>query len=347
MQDLLGDLAGQLLFPTLYVASIATVFLALTGHGMGPTGAWLGTLAFGLTPMLLNPGAGAVDSGYAEMFLIYALLLAGCGLLLADLRFLFLGALLLPLIKPEGTAYAITLGLVTATTACRRHHYATTWGLTCALMLWLPLRSGDHGALSIAGPLLIGGGLCALHELVRRFSRATVLLITSSLAVAMLATIFLAEEALRSSNNFLLRDFVVHVVELGPRLINTPTLLLGYIKAVVSLNDFGLLFILVLALLLSPKRLVGTTPCRPLAWFLVGGLTLACAAMLLSPDPDLTHVFRSRFDRLLLHWAGPAWLLTSAWVFQAPDPAAQPEPPTYAASAWESSNDPRGSGKQP
>ena len=45
-------------------------------------------------------------------------------------------------------------------------------------------------------------------------------------------------------------------------------------------------------------------------------LVLACLAMLLSPDQDLDHVFRSRFDRLLLHWVGVGWLLVSAWLFQ-------------------------------
>ena len=163
---------------------------------------------------------------------------------------------------------------------------------------------------------MIGGGLCALHAFAQRFSRVTTLLTIAGLAALMLTAVLLTEETLRSSNNLLLRDFAVHVVEIGPRLSKSADLLVGYTNAVFSLNDFGLLFILTLGLMVLPRRVVGVTPCRPLAWFVVGGLLLACFAMLLSPDQDLAHVFRSRFDRLLLHWTGPGWLLVSAWAFQ-------------------------------
>lgn len=323
MRGLLGDLSGQLLFPILYVASIATVFLALAHRGLTRSEAWIGALAFGLTPMWLNRGAGAVDSGYADLFLAYALILAGAGLLLSDLRLLFLGALFLPLIKPEGTVYALALGLITATSAPTRHHYATAWGLTLALLLWLPLRTGDGDAMSFAGPLLILGALVAIHKLHRRVSPRTMLGIGLGIAGGTLIAVFVAEDALRSSSNLLLRDFVVHILDPVDRLAKTPQLLLGYAKAVMAVNDFGLLFLLAFALLLLPRRMVGRIPCRPLAIFFLVGLALACTAMLLSPDTDLEHVFRSRFDRLLLHWVGPGWLLTAVWMFGTPGPTVQ------------------------
>jgi hypothetical protein len=48
--------------------------------------------------------------------------------------------------------------------------------------------------------------------------------------------------------------------------------------------------------------------------FWTGGVALACAAVFLSPEVDLAHEFRSRFDRLLLHWVGAGWILAGPWV---------------------------------
>ncbi len=315
MQGLLGELPGQLLFPLLYLACITTVFLTLEQHGLRRSEVWLGSLAFGLTPMWLNRGAGAVDSGYADLFLGYAAILSAAGLLRRDSRLLFLGALLLPLIKPEGTAYALALCLITAFTGPPRHHLAATWGLTLALLLWLPLRTGASGAMNHLGPLLLLVALLALRHLAQRCSTRTMIGVGCGLAVLAAVSLFLAQDALRSSSNLLLRDFAPNLLELGERLTRTPELLRGYADGAVALKKYGLLFVLALGLLVLPRRLAGPVPCRPLAALFVAGLGLACLAMLLSPDTDLEHVFKSRFDRLLLHWVGPGWLLTMAWVF--------------------------------
>jgi len=326
MQSLLGNLPGQLLFPILYVASVATLLISLSRQGLGRSAAWLGALAFALTPMWLNRGAGAVDSGYADLFLAYALILAGAGLLLCDLRLLFLGALLLPLIKPEGSVYALALGLITALSAPTKQHYATAWGLTLALVLWIPLRSPEVGVVNTAGPLAIFGLLIAIHMLAQRVSRRTMLAIGGGLLAASILAVYLTADSLRASTNPLLRDFVVHILDLPERLQRTPELLSGYAQATVSLNEFGLFLILSLGLLVLPKKLSGPIPSRPLAAFFVAGLTLACLSMLFSPDPDLEHVFRSRFNRLLLHWTGPGWLLITVWVFQNNRRATQSQP---------------------
>lgn len=326
MQSLFGDLPGQLLFPLVYVASVTTLLLSLSRQGLGRSAVWLGALAFALTPMWLNRGAGAVDSGYADLFLAYTLILAASGLLLCDRRLLFLGALLLPLIKPEGSVYALALVLITALSAPAKQHYAAAWGVTLALVLWIPLRSPEAGALNIAGPLALFGLLLAIHMLAQRLSRRAMLAIGGGLLATFVITVYLSADSLRGSTNPLLRDFVVHILDLPERLQNTPELLGGYAKALLSLNEFGLFFILSLGLLVLPKKVVGPSPCQPLAAFFVAGLALACLSMLFSPDPDLEHVFRSRFNRLLLHWTGPGWLLITVWVFQNNRPATQSQP---------------------
>ena len=55
-------------------------------------------------------------------------------------------------------------------------------------------------------------------------------------------------------------------------------------------------------------------PHRGLFAFFAGGVALACLAILFGSDTDWDHVFKSRFDRLLLQWTGVGWLLVGPWL---------------------------------
>ena len=43
------------------------------------------------------------------------------------------------------------------------------------------------------------------------------------------------------------------------------------------------------------------------------GLAITALPFVLSPSGDLGHHLRSSLPRLLLHWVGPAWLVSAAW----------------------------------
>jgi hypothetical protein len=81
-------------------------------------------------------------------------------------------------------------------------------------------------------------------------------------------------------------------------------------------------FPLVLVLAVLPRHVAGRAPSRMLAVFLGCGLAAALAGLLLSPQRDLAHELGARFDRLLLHWVGVAWILAGAWLHGAGAPAA-------------------------
>jgi hypothetical protein len=49
----------------------------------------------------------------------------------------------------------------------------------------------------------------------------------------------------------------------------------------------------------------------------LAGLGIAVLALLLGPEVDLQHELVSRFDRLLLHQVGPAWVALAPWLARA------------------------------
>ena len=317
-QSLVGVLPGRLFFPGLYLAFLLLVANTVRARGLSRGWTWLIVASFGLTPMWFSRGGGSVDSGYAELFLAYFLAVAAAGVLLERPLFLACAAFCLPLVKPEGLPYGVLLCLVTLAGAPgRRLHSAATLSLAGAMLLWLPLQARIVGATpglgTVLGPLIGVAVLLACKEFLIRVNVERRALWWWGLAAGVLCVVLAI--ALRAelavSHTPVLRDFATNLDDIGGRIRSLPRLLGGFLEGLVVVRKFGLIFILLIFLMLAKPA--GRAPSTALASFWIGGVALACLAVFLSPGTDLDHEFRSRFDRLLLHWVGVGWLLAGPW----------------------------------
>jgi hypothetical protein len=270
--------------------------------------------------MWYSDGSGAVDSGYAELMLGYFLAVAAAGLVTRRAVLVATAAFCLPLIKPEGLPYALLLGLVTALGSDgRRLHGAATVGLVLATGLWLPLQARllgqSSGLMSWALPLGIGLGLVGLREVQLRAALRfrTWLLIGGGVAV-LAAVILVLREDDGSVKSPLLGEFQSALVELPGRFADLPTVLAGYLQGFLFVRKFGLLFPMLLFLLCFRRSWTAVAPDRQAAAFFLGGIVLACLAIFLGASTDWDHLFKSRFDRLLLQWVGVGWLILGPWL---------------------------------
>jgi hypothetical protein len=329
-----GEALGRALFPLLFLLLLSCTATASRNAGVGATGAWIVVLAVALTPMWSNPGAGAVDSGYAELFVALALTLCGGGLLVQRIGWVFAGALLLPLLKPEGGVYGLALCLVTTVFGARRLQVAAIVGTVTALLLWWPLRDRLAGAeampfkvsvkVAAAGVILVAAKVWLERTTPQRRRLA---LVASATALAILW--FWTRTTFGAGHDPLAAVLHDGLERLPTRLGEIPELLLGWLQYLFFVRKYGLLFPLLLACLLLPKRVVGSCPSRPLLALVLAGLVLVCGAMLFTAADDLQHELRSRFDRLLLQWTGVGWLLVGAWLV----PDRTRENPAAASSA--------------
>ena len=137
---LLGDGLGRLIFPFAFVVMIAAVGCGLRRHGVLPARAWLVATALAVTPMLVNPSSGSIDSGYADGFLAMALAGLGSGMLMR-LPGLAAAAIIVAVsVKPEGIVYSSFAVLVCLALGERRMFRTALCALAAAAMLWLPLQ---------------------------------------------------------------------------------------------------------------------------------------------------------------------------------------------------------------
>jgi hypothetical protein len=320
-QALLGERFGRLLLPGLFVLLIGISGLGARRAGLARLPAWVLALAVALTPMWVNPGAGSVDSGYAEVFLALALTTCGVALVLEDWRLLLVGAFFLPQLKPEGLPYGAGLLVLTVLTASRRIHWAASAGFGLGLALFWLVRArlteaGTTGPLLWAGLVLgIGATLAAQEWVLRVRPRPRTLALLAVTAVgAVVGALFLFQTELSRSTDSLASAFLGGLGRVPDRLRQLPELLLGCLEYLTFVRKYGLVWPLVLGLLLLPRRVAGPCPHRPLAAFLGLGLGMAFVALFLTPEPDPEHEFRSRFDRLLLQWVGVGWLVVVLWL---------------------------------
>lgn len=330
---LFGQRGGRILFPFLYLALVGLLAGSARQHGLGRLQSALLGLAAALTPMWLNPAAGAVDSGYAELFLCLALSACGAGLLLRDAPLLAVGAFLLPLLKLEGVPYGAVLVLVTSLSAERRAHLAASCGFLLGASLWLlllgPLTGGSAGPLSfLALAVFVAGAVLFFEWRVRRRPGGRAIAVTVATACgALLLLLWQGQAALARSTDSLSVSFLGGLERLPPRLAAFPDIALGVLEYLTFVRMYGLLFPLVLGLLVLPRQVAGPNPSPPLGAFLLLGLATTLLALLLTPEPSLGHELASRFDRLLLQWVGVGWLLGGVWVLSPPPgPSACPRP---------------------
>ncbi len=324
---LCGAAAGRALFPALWLLLLALTCLALRRLGHPQTHAWLATLGLGLLPMLVSPTSGAVDSGYAELAMLLALTTIAASLLLRDAWLLAAGCVLVVLLKPEGSVYAVATVCCTWLGSSRRLHVAAVVGTALALAVWWPVCALlQHGATASPSGLLqhLGGLTIVATVAIATQPRANGRARTVYIAVvgSLLAGIVGAALLLAPSLGGALAGYVDHLHQLPQRATRIPALMLAFAEQAVSIKRFGLLFPLLALALLRRDRAAVDPPTREVTMLLTLGLLVVAASMLLSPEDDFEHHVRSSLDRLLLQWSGVGVLCIASRLRPAPQVSA-------------------------
>ena len=314
---LCGASTGRILFPALYVLLVSLFGLTLRRLGTSSRATWVLVAAFALTPMLVAPTSGGVDSGFGELFLLLCLTTLAAGLATRDTLLIAVGAFTMPLVKPEGIFYAPLAALVPWTLGDRRQLGAILGGWILAISIGAPLYarlSGNSAVPWIATALAVSAAaIGSASWIARRTARPWLwkVLIPVAGGAAVIAGLVLLQDRIGQ------RDVVA--VYLGgfdraaDKLFALPQILVGYAAELCRVRKFGLLFPLLALLALAPRRLSGPCPSPALALLVaVGGASLV-VPFLLSPETDVALHLRSSMDRLILQWTGTAWLLTGLW----------------------------------
>lgn len=317
---------GRLVLPGLYLALCGVVHAALQRRCVRPRLRVAIVLAVALTPALLAPGGGAVDSGYHELLLLLATTTMAAGLLNARARFVALGALLAIVSKPEGLPYALLALAVAFARGEPRLLWPTFAGIAVALVTWEPVRhlllhraaSGDGGAPALWSLRIVPVAALALFALDRLLSgrrlspRGRWLVVLAAPLALLLSLPWLAP--LFAGDQGALALYLQRGSGVYSGLTNLPAYALALI-------DFGVLRLRIGAALVLPCACAAVAlregvalADRDLAAFVLLGLATSALPFVLSPEPDLQHHLRSSLPRLLLHLIGPAWLLTAAWL---------------------------------
>lgn len=131
----LGERGGRGLFPLLWLVLVGLAARACATIGSGGLQRCLALLGAALMPGLVSPGGGAVDSGYAELFLCVAMTGIAGGLLTRDALLVGASVVTAGLVKPEGWPYAGAL--VFALVASMRARLALGMAALCAGALGL------------------------------------------------------------------------------------------------------------------------------------------------------------------------------------------------------------------
>ncbi len=304
LRALFGARFARLLFPLLWLLFGTTLLAGLRRVGLPRSIAWTTVACAVLTPMWLNVGAGSVDSGYADLFLSAALMVAAVGVATRSWIEVALGVFLLPLIKPEGVPYAVLVWLVVLVANRRGASIASLTALGVALVLRLDPMGSPDLLLALAIPValsLLGWWLATVR---RSFGVLVCGAILASFIAGAVAF------GLRATEGPLVAYWTA---SLGWTHLDWHVLG-GIVRGLFWARKLGLVFVILALLAVSPRRVAGRCPSRPLAMLTALHVLVAIAALLLSPETNLEHELRSRFDRLLLHGVGVHWLLIGWWV---------------------------------
>lgn len=325
---LLGGDGGRALFPLIYALLGLLLFTALRRTAASRTVAWLGTAVLLLTPALVNPSGGAIDSGYGDCLLLLCVLAMAQGLSLGDGRYLLCGALLAVMVKPEGMVYGGAAIAVAFCSADRRLLRAGAIGLALGALFWLPLQrhlmqpDGELRLPMFAAVLLLFCVACELVEALarrlgwgRRGRVAAALLSLPALALALPLLVVLSGNQ-HGTMEFYLGDASRPL----QRLVRLPAIAAGTLYYGLLRGGFGAAFALPLVAAIAAWRRRELARQLPLLLFLLAGLGIVQVPFLLSQEPDLGHHLRSSMPRLQLHWIGAA-VLYAFVAFAAPGPA--------------------------
>lgn len=318
-ERLLGGGFGRLWLPLLWLLVLLQLVAALRRGRAAPIVQVGVVLACALTPLLLGPGGGAVDSGYADVLLLLATTTLATGLWLRSPWELLLGAILAIASKPEGPVYVGVAAVAAFVTGQRRSWVPLAFGAAAACMLWLPTQrqllhlpavSSPGWAVAAAVGIAVATSLAFAADALLRQRSADVgkrwLLVAALAAVGVAALPLLA--GLVPADSAI--GVYVHRGAKGLQgLTNLVPVAVAMVEHTLLRVQFGLLFPLLLVLAITCDRSAAAASSRSaLGPFLALGLLSAALPFVLSPEPDLPHHLRSSLPRLLLHWLAPAWM---------------------------------------
>lgn len=310
---------GRAVLPMLYLLLLGVTWTALRLRAVRPVLCVLGTAAVAVTPALLNTSGGAVDSGYHDVLLLTTTTCVAAGLLNAHALLLGLGVFLTIVAKPEGVAYVAAAMAVLFARGERRLLWTTALATGAAMISWAPVRAvllhrdGGYGVLWV---VLAGlGALLLLQVTTDRLSlqqrgRWIVVLALPTLALLLLpwfAPLFVGDDSA-------IGVYMRQAARAHEGLANLPAYLGGAFHYGVARLRFGATFVLPVALVVIARIRRLTLPDHRVAAFALLGLVTTAVPFVLSPEPDLDHHLRSSMTRLLIHWVGPVWLLSIAWL---------------------------------
>lgn len=324
VERLLGHGCGRLVFPGLFVLLLALVGSTLRSAAVGARLRWCVVLAVGVTPALIGPGGGAVDSGYGELLLLVATTAMASALLLRNGWTLALAIVVAIASKPEGAVYAGLAWLVAFGCGDRRLLWSASAGICAGLLAWLPVqrcllhRPPDGGpaqlALVAAAVLVATAVALGLDALARRTPAPHRLRWGFGLGAPLFAVGCLPWLAgYLPPGNSAFGVYLAQSARLWERLPNLPPYAVALLEHGIARWHFGATFVLPVAaaIVLRVRRVA--LPDRATTAFVGLGMLTTAIPFLLSPEPDLQHHLRSSLPRLLLHWLGPAWLLSARW----------------------------------
>lgn len=322
-ERLLGGGLGRLWLPALWVLTLLVLAATLRRAGGERRLVLAVVVAMGLTPALLGPGGGAVDSGYADGLLLLATTTLAGGLLLRAPFEVAVGVVLAVASKPEGLVYVAAAAAVSTARGERRLLVVLLLALAGALAAWLPtqrqllhLPPGCAGLVAtVVGTFAgIGLGLWGFEGLVARTrspARWRLLLLAAGIVAALLLLPWFAGQVPPDSA---IGVYLHRGQAWQQGLANLPAVAATFVDHAFLRLHFGATFVAMVLLLGRPSPAGGGRArdddgARGLALFGVVGLATTALPFVLTHEEDVQHHLRSSLPRLLLHWLGPAWLL--------------------------------------
>lgn len=314
---------GRLVFPLLYLLLCAvtwSTFGRLSGRRMLQP---VGTLAVALTPALLAPRGGGVDSGYAELILLLSTTTFASGLWQRRPLLFGLGLSLGILAKPEGIPYAL-IALMAAWVFRARSCFLVGGAMAVGTLgSWLPVRAALMHREAVVPFLALGGVLASLAladqlaERLRISTRTRSIVAIALPVVGLIAAPALAPMLVEPTSSF--GVYAQRLGELGQQLHVIPIWLLALLDQGVGRLHLGTALLLPPALYLIARNrreeIDGPKATeRSIALLVVASLLLTLLPFLLSPEDDVHHHLRSSLSRLLLHQAGPLWIWNLLWI---------------------------------
>lgn len=313
---------GRVVLPMIYLLLCGVVASALQRRAIAPLLGTAITVAVAVTPAMLTPGGGAVDSGYAECLLLLATTTVAAGLLNRRLLWFVIGIVLLIAAKPEGQAYAL---VALAVTYARFEGRLLVYGIAALLIactIWEPVQaalllSDPEPWLTI--PLVVIVGFSSLRFVIKRFAprfdaserrRWALVLALPVIGLAVLPCI--APLFAEGDGAVAIYMRQAEFVYIG--LANLPHYFAKLFELGITSMKFGVTFLLPIACCLVAWRRGIKLADRSVTAFVLIGLATSALPFVLTPEPDLGHHLRSSLSRLLLHWLGPFWLLSACWL---------------------------------